>query len=31
VVVVVFVAVFMAIIAGFDTGFAYAVNWVFGE
>jgi preprotein translocase subunit SecE len=31
VVVVFFVAVFMAIIAGFDTGFAYAVNWVFGE
>jgi preprotein translocase subunit SecE len=31
VVVVFFVAVLMAIIAGFDTGFAYAVQWVFGE
>ena len=31
VVVVFFVAVMMAIIAGFDTGFAYAVNWVFGD
>jgi preprotein translocase subunit SecE len=31
VVVVFFVAVMMTIIAGFDTGFGYAVNWVFGE
>ena len=31
VVVVFFVAVMMAIIAGFDTGFGYAVNFVFGE
>jgi preprotein translocase subunit SecE len=31
VVVVFFVAVMMSIIAGFDTGFGYAVNWVFGE
>lgn len=31
VVVVFFIAVMMTIIAGFDTGFGYAVNWVFGE
>lgn len=31
VVVIVFIAVFMTIIAGFDYGFASAVQWVFGS